>query len=154
MNLVDELHAVAGAMRAARIPYAICGGIAVTIHGATRTTKDIDILVARVDVPRVLEALRPLGYAYAALPMTFDAGTERERHVQRVSKLEAQQHLMVDLLLAEAAFEGLLEEPLAIDLPQGSLSVVPLHVLLKMKRLAGRPQDQADIEALAHVDET
>ncbi len=153
MNLVDELHAVAGAMRAAGICYAICGGIAVTIHGATRTTKDIDLLVARIDVPRVLEVLRPLGYAFVALPMTFDAGTDRERHVQRVSKLEAQEHLMVDLLIAEAAFDGLLSDRLEIELPQGPLSVVPLHVLMKMKRLAGRSQDQADLEALRQLDE-
>jgi hypothetical protein len=38
VNLVDELHAIAGALRALGVPYAICGGIAVTIHGATRTT--------------------------------------------------------------------------------------------------------------------
>ena len=88
MNLVDELHAVCGALRSAGIEYAVCGGIAVTIHGATRTTKDIDLLVSRADVQRILEIVRPLGYPFAALPMTFDEGTSRERHVQRVSKLD------------------------------------------------------------------
>lgn len=153
MNLVDELHAIAGALRAAGITYAVCGGIAVTIHGATRTTKDIDVLVAAADVPRALEAVRPLGYLFAALPMTFDAGTERERHVQRVSKLEGQQHLVLDLLIAEAAFEGLLARRIEIDLPEGPLAVVPRDVLLQMKRLAGRPQDRADIEKLEAPDE-
>lgn len=153
VNLVDELHAIAGALRVLGVRYAVCGGIAVTIHGATRTTKDIDVLIERTDLPRVLEAVRPLGYVFAALPMTFDAGTERERHVQRVSKLHEKEHLVLDLLLAEAAFEGLLRERLEIELPEGVLSVVPLDVLLKMKRLAGRPQDQADIEKLEHGDE-
>ena len=46
MNLVDELHAVSRALSAAGISFAVCGGIAVTIHGATRTTKDIDLLGA------------------------------------------------------------------------------------------------------------
>ena len=153
MNLVDELHAIAAALTAAGISYAVCGGIAVTIHGATRTTKDIDVLLEREDVPRALEAVRPLGYLYAALPMTFDAGTPRERHIQRVSKLEAGQQLVLDLLIAEAAFDGLLSDRVEIALPQGVLSVVPRHVLLQMKRLAGRPQDQADIEKLEHGDE-
>jgi len=152
VNLVDELHSIAAALRALDIPYAICGGIAVTIYGATRTTKDIDLLIGRSDLPRSLEAIRPLGYVFAALPMTFDAGTERERHVQRVSKLEDKEHLILDLLLAEAAFEGLLAERVHIDLPEGRLSVVPLHVLLAMKRLAARPQDQADIEKLTSGD--
>lgn len=92
MNLVDELHAIARVLHNERITYAICGGVAVTIHGATRTTKDIDVLVSREDVPRVLEIVRPLGYVFAALPTTFDSGTERERHVQRVSKLHGDQH--------------------------------------------------------------
>jgi hypothetical protein len=154
VNLVDELHAIAGALRALGVPYAICGGIAVTIHGATRTTKDIDVLIERRDAPRVLEAVRPLGYVFAALPMTFDAGTERERNVQRVSKLHDKEHMVLDLLIAEAAFAGLLRERIEVDLPEGVLSVVPREVLLKMKRLAGRPQDLADIEKLEHGDES
>ena len=54
MNLVDELHTIAAALEAEGIPYAVCGGIAVTIHGAIRTTKDIDLLVAAADVPRIV----------------------------------------------------------------------------------------------------
>ena len=55
MNLVDELHAVVAALEGAGIVYAICGGVAVTIHGATRSTKDIDILIAPTDVLRALD---------------------------------------------------------------------------------------------------
>lgn len=153
MNLVDELHAVARALRSANVPYAICGGIAVTIHGATRTTKDIDVLVAPADVPRALDAVRPLGYAFAALPMTFDPGTAKERHVQRVTKLEGGNSLVLDFLLADAAFDGLLEGRVEISLPAGPLSVVSRANLLKMKRLAGRDQDRADIEKLESGDE-
>jgi hypothetical protein len=148
VNLVDELHAIAAALRAAGITYAVCGGVAVTIHGATRSTKDIDLLVARDDVPRILNVIRPLGFAFVALPMTFDAGTPCERHVQRVSKIEGDEHLVVDLLLAEAAFAGLLADRREVSLPTGSLTVVSLEALLRMKRLAGRKQDLADVEKL------
>jgi hypothetical protein len=48
----------------------------------------------------------------------------------------------------------LLRERIEVDLPEGVLSVVPREVLLKMKRLAGRPQDLADIEKLEHGDES
>lgn len=61
MNLVDELHGISAALHGARIPHAICGGVAVTIHGATRSTKHIDILIAPEDVQRALDAIRPLG---------------------------------------------------------------------------------------------
>lgn len=148
MNLVDELHAIVAALRDAGITYAVCGGVAVTIHGATRTTKDIDILLGRDDLPRALEASRPLGYSFVALPMTFDAGAERERHVQRVSKLEGDEHLVVGLMIAEAGFAGLLADRTEVDLSTGPLSVVSLEALVRMKRLAARPQDLADIEKL------
>jgi hypothetical protein len=46
VNLVDELHAIAGALRSAGVRHAVCGGLAVTLHGATRMTKAIDLLVA------------------------------------------------------------------------------------------------------------
>ena len=153
VNLVDELHAIARVLREAGVAYAICGGIAVTIHGATRSTKDIDLLIAPTDVERVVELVRPLGYSFAALPMTFDAGTPRERHVRRISKLERDHHLILDLLLAEAAFAELLASRIEVELPEGSLSVVSREALVRMKRLAGRAQDLADLEALERADD-
>ncbi len=153
MNLVSELHAIAAALAAAKVTYAVCGGVAVTAYGATRSTKDIDIVVARSDLAAALDAIRPLGYAYSALPMTFDAGTERERHVQRVTKLEGSEHLLLDLLVAEAAFAGALDDRIEISLPEGPLVIVSLSTLIRMKRLAGRPQDIADLEKLGAVDE-
>jgi len=148
MNLVDELYSVAAALTAAGVRYAVCGGVAVTLYGATRSTKDIDLLVSPADVPRALDAVRPLGYVFPAFPMTFDAGTERERHVQRVSKIEGTEHLLLDLLIADAAFEGALDDRVEVQLPAGRLVVVSRPVLLRMKRLAGRTQDLADLEKL------
>jgi hypothetical protein len=152
MNLVDELHAVAAALTNSGIGYALCGGVAVTIHGAPRTTKDIDVLVAADDVPRALAAVAPLGFSYVALPMTFDAGTPRERHVRRVSKLEGDEHLILDLIVEDASLAGTLADRIEIDLPTGRLAVVSRATLLRMKELAGRPQDLADVEALKGAD--
>ena len=39
----------------------------------------------------MFELVRPLGYVYAALPMTFDPGTPRERHVLR-TKIDGTAH--------------------------------------------------------------
>jgi hypothetical protein len=153
MNLVDELHAIAAALAGAGIPYAICGGVAVTVHGATRSTKDLDVLLRPEDVARVIDLVRPLGYAFPALPMTFDAGTPRERHVQRISKVADGGHLVLDLLLADGAFAGALDDRLTIELPEGPLTVVSRATLVRMKRLAGRPQDLADLEKLESPDE-
>jgi hypothetical protein len=148
VNLVDELFGVTAALEQEGIRYAIRGGIAVTVHGATRATKDIDLLVRRADVSHILDVVRPLGYRFAALPMTFEAGTQRERHLQRVTKVEGTEHLVIDLMLDEAALSGFLDQSQRIDLPQGPLRVVTRDALLTMKRLAGRAQDLADIEKL------
>jgi hypothetical protein len=151
VNLVDELHAISAALVDAGLRHAVCGGVAVTVHGATRSTKDIDILILPGDLSRALEVVRPLGYRFAALPMVFDEGTERARTVQRVSKLDGGEHLVLDLLLAEASLEGLLDGSVKVELPQGPLVVVSREALIRMKRQAGRPQDLADIEKLETV---
>ncbi len=154
MNLVDELHAIAAALRGAGVPYAVCGGIAVTAHGVTRSTKDIDIAIAREHLSAALAAVAPLGYTIPAGPMTFDAGTAQERHVQRVNKIVGSQHLVLDLLIAEAAYTGVLEDRIDVALPAGTITFVSREVLLRMKRLAGRPIDLADIEKLEGCDDT
>lgn len=148
MNIVDELHAIAAALRGAGIPYAVCGGIAVTAYGATRSTKDIDIAIAREHLNAAIAAVAPLGYNIPAGPMTFGEGTAHERHVQRVNKLEGNQHLVLDLLLAEAAYAGVLDDRVEVALPSGPITFVSRDTLLRMKRLAGRPIDLADIEKL------
>ncbi len=150
MNLVDELFAVVKALHEAEVPYAVCGGIAVTIHGATRTTKDIDLLVEDADVERALEAIEPLGYRFRALPMTFAEGTDREQRVQRVSKLVGEEVLLVDLILARREALNYLRGAIDVSLPEGDVRVIQRTALVAMKRAAGRPQDLADVQRLEH----
>jgi hypothetical protein len=152
VNIVDELHAIAAALRGAGVRYAVCGGIAVTAYGATRSTKDIDVAITREDLARALVAVAPLGYAIPAGPMAFGEGTANERHVQRVNKIVGSQHLVLDLLIAEAAYAGVLDDRVDIELPAGTITFVSRDTLLRMKRLAGRPIDLADIEKLEAGD--
>lgn len=154
MNIVDELYAIAAALRSAGIPCAVCGGIAVTAHGATRTTKDINVALAREHLTAALAAVAPLGYNIPAGLMTFGAGTAQERHVQRINKIVGSEHLVLDVLLAEAACAGVLDDRIDVALPAGTITFVSRETLLRMKRLAGRPIDLADIENLEGSDET
>lgn len=95
LDLQTEFVAVTQALHDAELDYAVCGGLAVAIHGAPRATKDIDLLVQEDDVSRVLEVLRPLGYRFKASPMRFPDGMR----IQRVSKVEDGELMTVDLLL-------------------------------------------------------
>jgi hypothetical protein len=153
MNLVDELYAIAAALQASNIRYAVCGGIAVTAHGAPRSTKDIDIIVERSQLTAVLQAVAPLGFNIPAGPMVFGAGTPNERHVQRVSKVVGSSHLILDLLLAEAAYAGVLDDRVEISMASGPMAFVSFETLLRMKRLADRPIDRADVQKLMGDDE-
>jgi hypothetical protein len=45
-------------------------------------------------------------------------------HVQRASKIEGGEHLVLDFLLAQAAFAGLLTNPVEVPSSEGSLWVV------------------------------
>ena len=150
MKLADELHAIAAALRSAGIRHAVCGGVAVGVHDAARSTKDLDldIIVAPEDVGRVLEAVRPLGYRFVAAPATFDPGTRRERNEQSVTKLEGGSYVLLDILLANASLAGTLDDRVEVQLPRGPLTVVSRATLIRMKQMAGRAQDLIDLSKL------
>lgn len=151
MNLVDELRTVVARLEQAGVDYALCGGVAVTIHGFVRATRDIDLLVAEADVERVLDLLRPEGWRFPAIPMTFDRGTPKERVVQRVSKIQGAQVLVLDLLVVGPPFRAAWQGRERVELTDGALWVVSRQGLAQMKRLAGRAQDLADLEHLERL---
>ena len=63
-----RLREVSTALDAAGIPYAVCGGNAVAAWvsrvdpAATRSTKDVDLLVREADEPRIAEVMHDLGF--------------------------------------------------------------------------------------------
>jgi hypothetical protein len=62
LDVECELDAVRNALAARDIEYALCGGLAVAVHGFVRATVDITLLV-RCESARVAEAVEPLGFS-------------------------------------------------------------------------------------------
>jgi hypothetical protein len=153
LDLVAELLAIARALGASSLPYAVCGGVAVTIHGAVRSTKDIDLLVRREDRTAVLAKVGELGFVLEALPMVFGAGTEAAREVQRVSKPGGGALLTLDLLFVDPIYAQIWDRRERVDWEGTPLWVVSREGLIQMKRIAGRLQDLADIEKLEAPDD-
>lgn len=62
LDLADELAQLTRSLGAAGIEYALCGGLAMAVHGAPRATVDIDFIVLAFDLivvtPRVEGAWR------------------------------------------------------------------------------------------------
>lgn len=148
LDLVAELQIVASTLRAGGVEFALCGGLAVVVHGHVRATKDIDLLIRSADRDAALASLRSAGFDVPSAPMTFDAGTPAERRIQRVSKVVGQQLVTVDLIFVEPALGGIWATRQAFERDGQRLVVVSRDGLIAMKRLAGRAQDVADIEAL------
>lgn len=150
-DLVRELEGIARALEASGVEFAVCGGLAVAMHGHVRATRDIDLLLRTADRDRALAALRSVEFALPAAPMTFGAGTSAERHVQRVSKAIGTQLVTVDLIFVEPAFVQVWSSRQTFTRGDTKLTVVSIEGLVAMKRLAGRAQDLADIEALERL---
>lgn len=55
MSLYEELERVVLALDDAGVPHALCGGLAVAVHGHVRATKDIDLVILASDVERAKE---------------------------------------------------------------------------------------------------
>src|SRR5262252_146054 len=69
-EVTNRLQRIAGALEGARVPFALVGGQAVALWVATkdpaavRTTKDVDILLRREDLPRARAAAAGVGLDY------------------------------------------------------------------------------------------
>ena len=62
MDILKELFRVAGALHEAKIDYAICGGLAVAIHGRPRMTVDIGLLLPADQISKAAEVVAAIGY--------------------------------------------------------------------------------------------
>ena len=146
LDLHDELRGIVKALNAAGIPYALAGGLAVSIYAVPRATEDVDLLVAREDLARAVERLETLGFRQAGRPMSVAGG---RLDIQRLIKIDGTDLVPVDLLVPnEPALAALLADRNVIAWEGERLSIVSLPGLRILKQLRGSSQDVADLEAL------
>lgn len=152
MQLKDELFLVARTLEDAGIGYAVCGGLAVIIHGYPRSTRDIDLLIQAEDLERARKALERAGYAIASGWLPLDAGEPTEMRVFRLAKVEGGDCMTLDLVLVTPFLEDVWRNRENYLVEGRPLCVVSREGLIKMKRLGGRPQDLADLSELGRAD--
>ena len=104
IDLYAELRRIVGALDGDDIDYALCGGVALAIHGIPRATLDVDLLVRAADVDRVRRTLGPVGYRLTGADMEFADGAVV---ISRLVKPDpdSEDVLIVDLLHATAPLE-------------------------------------------------
>jgi len=146
-DITDELRALVAALEKQEIDYALCGGMAMAVHGRLRATIDIDLLILSDSQDDVLAIAQSLGYNIRGKDLSFANGAVE---IRRVSKIDPddEELLSLDLLLVTPQILEMWESRIKAEWEGGKLSVVSASGLIALKQLRGSGQDLADIEAL------
>ena len=146
-SLLEEFTNLIAEFERREIPYAVCGGLAMAIHGAPRATIDIDLMVQSGDLERAWETAESLGYNVEGLPLNFDDGAIQ---IRRISKLEPEHKrlITVDFLLVTDRTRQVWANRETVTWMNGTISTVSREGLIELKHLSARPQDLVDIERL------
>ena len=148
-NLFEEFRTLVSALGAGRVPYAICGGIAMSIHAHPRATIDIDLRAPPAAVVSIADELLPHGFVRREHTPTRLAGGEVV--MRRLSKVIPGDPdvLVIDVIeVRPGATERAWETRIDTEWGGHSVTVVSRAGLIGLKRLRGSPQDIADIALL------
>jgi predicted nucleotidyltransferase len=154
--VTPDLGGLLRVLSQSRVDFIIVGGVAANLHGALRTTLDLDVVYSRrrETLERLAAALAPyqpyLRGAPAGLPFVLDVPTiERGLNFTLTTTLGD-----LDLLgevTGGGTFEELQEHAETIQLAGFDCRVVSLAALIRLKRATGRGKDRevlAELEAL------
>jgi hypothetical protein len=144
-------------LRILRLPWALVGGMAVSVRARPRTTEDLDVVIAvRSDreAEKIAFSFLNLGYLYRPEEHALeqeDGG--RLMTVRLLSPGKEEQGVVVDLLFASSGIEP---EVVAAAEPEEILPGVVVPVartghLIAQKVLAGREVDARDVRWLWEV---
>lgn len=149
-TLLEELGQIITAFDKGGVEYAVCGGLALAIHGFARATLDIDILIRPDSLEKAYKIAAERKFDIRGSDISFK---ERTIEIRRVSKIDSDgEVLLLDLLLVTPFVEDVWETREAVDFLSSQIFVVSREGLIKMKTLAGRPQDLADIWRLENEE--
>ena len=149
-DVTVRLDRICTALREASVPYALVGGQAVALWVATkdpaavRTTKDVDILIRRADLPRARAAALNVDMDYfgvVGVGMFLDRNDPNPRHA--VHLVWAGEKVRPEHELPAPTVEG--------QHMLGDLHVVSLDGLLRMKLMANRDQDRVHLRDMIDV---
>jgi hypothetical protein len=142
LDLVAELEGLVDAFDREGIDYAICGGIALGILGHPRATADIDLLIQPDVTDRAATVAKGCGFEIPGRKMAL-------------AKLDPEtgELMSLDLMVVAHEFVAVWASRITAEFRGRTLKVVSRDGLATMKRIAGRPQDLADLAKLEGTDD-
>ncbi|HEV2883952.1 MAG TPA: nucleotidyl transferase AbiEii/AbiGii toxin family protein [Pyrinomonadaceae bacterium] len=147
LDIYDEFRNLVAELEEHEIDYALCGGMAMAVHGRPRMTIDIDILVQPESLDRVMAIANRLNYKVRGLDMSFANGAVEIRRISKIDP-ESGDLLPLDLLLVTPQLRVVWESRIDSEWEGRKLSVVSRSGLVALKRLRGSGQDLDDIKTL------
>lgn len=148
-RLWPTLADAVGMLERRSIRSAVIGGLAVSLRGLPRMTVDVD-LVIQADVEDGLRLARDLP-STPFMPL-FDGVEEVVASAFILPIRHRLTGVRVDLAIGMSGFEReAVSRATPVAVGAASIPVVCVEDLLVMKALAGRPQDEADIQGLVDV---
>jgi len=150
-EVTDRMERIARALEEANIPYALVGGQAVALWVATkdpaavRTTKDVDILLRREDLPRARAAAASVALDYfeaVGVGMFLDRSDPNPR--KGVHVLWAGERVRSEYPLPSPSLED-------VEMLERGKQVVSLAGLVRMKLMSNRDQDRVHLRDLIEV---
>jgi hypothetical protein len=151
---MTDFEGLLRALDAHAVRFILVGGVAATVHGATRLTQDLDLVYAREpdDLERLCSALAPYEpYPRGAppgLPFRWDAQTLRQGLNFTLTTTLGDVDLLGEVI-GGGTYEALLPHSQGIELFDRPVRCVTLPALIRLKRAAGRPRD---FEAIAELE--
>lgn len=158
MKIAELLQSLADA----QVQYVLVGGLAVQLHGFLRATFDIDLVLAMNDanLARFIQVAKDYGLK-PGIPVPIESlrnadqieQWHREKGMLAFSLREPQTGGgVVDVIVRpDVAFDKLMANAVEGKLFGRRIWVASIEDLLAMKRIANRPKDRLDIEALEKV---
>ena len=147
----ERLEKTARTLEAAGIPYAIIGGNAVRAwvaqadEAAVRTTRDVDILLRRSDLPLAVQAMESAGFVYrhsAGIDRFLDSADAKARDAVHVL-IACEKVRETDLIAAPDVDESV---------PVNSHRTLTLEALVRMKLNVFRDKDRMHVRDMLDVE--
>ena len=148
MVITEELYRLTDAFAHNNLEYAVCGGLAVAIHGRPRLTLDIDVVVSAKDVEKAIMIAASVGFddpaGWIRLPPN-NIGIDR---LFRINKFENGEFLTLDILEADESENTIFIDRESVEIESRIIQLLSRAALIKMKSSSDRLKDQLDVELL------
>jgi len=144
------------------VQFVLVGGFAVQLHGFIRSTLDIDLVLAMDDanLGRFIDVGKAFGLA-PIIPVPIDA----LKNAAQIEQWHREKGMLafalrepgiagsvIDVLVrSDVPYERLIADAVMMPLFGREVATASIDHLLEMKRIANRPKDRLDIEALEKI---